>query len=339
MSITFAAIGAAHPHVHSQIAALLNAGARLKWFYDDDQAVCQTVAARYAGVTLAWDVDEILNDADVRLVVSTVAHQQRAALGIRVMQHGKDYLCAKPGFTTFEQLAEARRVQQESGRIYNVFFGERLSNRATIKALELVRAGRIGQVIQTIGLGPHRLNIPTRPDWWFERSLHGGILNDLASHQIDQFLMFTGSSDAEIASAQTGNAKFRQFPDFEDFGDLVLRSNHATGYVRVDWLTADGLPTWGDVRLFLLGTDGTIELRKNIDLDGHSGTDHLLVVDHAGVERVSCDDVKLPFAYQLIDDVNNRTETAMPQAHCFKVCELALQAQAKAVHLPFTPTA
>lgn len=334
MSITFAAVGAAHPHVHGQIAALLAAGAHLKWFYDDDPSVCSGITSRY-GVALARGIDEILDDPEVRLVVSTVVHQQRAALGIATMQRGKDYLCAKPGFTSFEQLAEARRVQQQTGRIYNVYFGERLASAATIKAGELVRAGRIGQVIQTIGFGPHRLNIPSRPDWWFERSQHGGILNDLASHQIDQFLHFTGSTDAEIASAQTGNAKFRQFPNFEDFGDVVLRNDRATGYIRVDWLTPDGLPTWGDVRLFLIGTHGTIELRKNIDLDGHAGTDHLFVVDNHGIERVSCEGVELPFARQLIADVLERTQTAMSQTHCFKVCELALRAQAQAIRLPF----
>jgi predicted dehydrogenase len=337
MSITFAAVGAAHPHVHSQITALLSAGASLKWFYDDDPAINHAIASRYEGVRLARALDEILNDPEVRLVVGTVVHQQRAALGITVMQHGKNYLCAKPGFISFEQLAEARRVQQETALIYNVFFGERLANRATVKAGELVRAGRIGQVIQTIGFGPHRLNIPTRPDWWFDRDLYGGILNDLASHQIDQFLYFTGSTDAEIVSAQSGNAKFRQFPNFEDFGDLLLRSDHATGYIRVDWLTPDGMPTWGDVRLFIVGTEGTIELRKNVDLDGQPGTDHLVVVDNARVERVSCTDVELPFARQLITDVEQRTETALPQAHCFKVCELALRAQAMAVNLPFVP--
>ncbi len=41
----------------------------------------------------------------------------------------------------------------------------------------------------------------------------------------------------------------------------------------------------------------------------------------------------MPYYERLIADVFERTETAMPQAHCFKVCELAVKAQAQAVRL------
>ncbi|MFN8531812.1 MAG: Gfo/Idh/MocA family oxidoreductase [Anaerolineae bacterium] len=333
-TITFAAIGAAHPHVYSQVDALLHAGASLKWFFDHQADARAEFAARYPQARLAVHTEQVLSDPDVQLIVGTVPHDERAALGITVMQHGKDYLCAKPGFTTIEQLKAVNQVQQETERIYSIFFGERFDSPATIKALEIVQAGRIGRVVQTIGMGPHRLfQGKPRPDWVFDRARYGGILNDLASHQIDQFMLFTGSQQAEIVSAQVGQAKFQQFAAFEDFGDLTLRSDHATGYIRVDWLTPDGMPTWGDVRLFVIGTNGSIEIRKNVDLDGQQGANHLFVVDESGVERIMCESVELPFARQLINDVLNRTETAMTQAHCFTVSELALIAQSRAQHI------
>lgn len=336
MRIAFAAVGAAHPHVYNMVGALLAAGASLRWFYDDDPTLRQQFSQRYPQVAQARTLDEVLDDVAVQLVVSAPVPNQRAPLGIRAMQRGKDYLTAKPGFASLAQLAEARRVQAETGRIYSVYFGERFGNKATVRAGELVQAGAIGRVIQTTGFGPHRLlgHIP-RPDWMFQPETYGGILNDLASHQLDQFLYFTGSLSAEIVTAQVGNAHFRQFPRFEDYGDLLVRSPQATGYVRVDWLTPPGLPTWGDVRLFLLGTEGTLELRKNVDLDGRAGADHLFLVDASGTRYIDCGDVALPFARQLIDDVLVRTETAMPQAHCFLACELALTAQAQAARLAF----
>jgi predicted dehydrogenase len=110
------------------------------------------------------------------------------------MRHGKDYMSDKPAFTTLENLAEARRVQKETGRIFSICYSERLENPATVRAGELVQAGAIGQVVQTIGLGPHRTNIPSRPQWFFQREHYGGILADIASHQMDQFLFFTGST-------------------------------------------------------------------------------------------------------------------------------------------------
>lgn len=330
MSIDFAAVGAAHPHVHNMIGMLQRAGAHFTAFYDDDPVIAQQVATRYDGVTVAATRQQILDDPKVALVVGTPPHDERAALGIAVMQHGKDYLCAKPGLITHSQLQAAETVAAQTGRRYLVYFGERLHNRSTVKALELAQAGRIGRVVQTVGFGPHRLGQSPRPDWFYQMDRYGGILNDLACHQIDQFLLFTGSPTAEIAAAHIGNVNRPDVPAFQDVGDITLRAAGATGYIRVDWLTPAGLPTWGDVRLFVTGTDGMIELRKNIDIAGRDGTDHLIVVDAHGVERVPCDDVDLPFGRQLIADVLNRTETAMTQAHCFEVCRLSLDAQARA---------
>jgi predicted dehydrogenase len=336
-SIRFAAIGLSHNHVHGQVNILLKAGAQLVWFWGEEPDRVVEFAQKFPQAKLARDMDEILDDPTIDLVVSAPIPRERAALGVRVMQHGKDFLTAKPAFTSLDQLAEARRVQAETRRIFSVFFAERLDNPSTVKAAELARSGAIGQVIQTIGMGPHRLfNNGYRPDWSFDVQYYGGILNDLASHQIDQFLYFTQSTSAEIVQAQVGNFRFKQFPNFEDFGDLNIRSDHATGYVRVDWLTPEGLGVWGDVRLFVLGTDGYMELRKNIDVTGRSGTNHLFIVDQQGRRYLDCSEVYLPFAEQLIRDVQDRTEKAMSQTHVFLTCELILKAQAMAKRITDT---
>ena len=249
------------------------------------------------------------------------------------MQHGKDYMSDKPAFTTLDQLAEARRVQAETGRIYSVCYSERFENKATVRAGELVQAGAIGRVVQTIGLGPHRVNLPSRPPWFFVKDQYGGILCDIASHQMDQFLFFTGSTQAEVVASQVANYKYPQYPELEDFGDAVLRGNGGTGYVRVDWYTPDGLPTWGDTRLTVLGTEGYIEVRKNVDIAGRPGANHLFLVNHQGVQYHDCNAVELPYGGHLVADILNRTETAMPQAHAFLASELALKAEAQATRL------
>ncbi len=201
---------------------------------------------------------------------------------------------------------------------------------AAVKAGELVKAGAIGKVVQTIGLGPHRINIPSRPAWFFEKAKYGGILTDIASHQADQFLFYTGSTSAEVVMAQVANVNHPQYPELEDFGDMVLRGDGGMGYVRVDWFTPDGLPTWGDGRLTILGTDGYIELRKYVDIAGRAGGDHLFLVDKAGVQYIDCKDVPRPYGRLLIADILNRTETAMPQAHAYLASELCLKAEAMA---------
>jgi hypothetical protein len=127
-----------------------------------------------------------------------------------------------------------------------------------------------------------------------------------------------------------GNAHHPQYPGLEDFGDVMLRGNGGAGYIRVDWFTPDGLNTWGDGRLTVLGTDGYIEVRKNVDIAGRPGGSHLFLVDQKETRYYDCSKEPLPYGQQLVDDVLNRTETAMSQHHCFLATELALRAQQQA---------
>jgi len=333
--VRFAAIGLNHAHIYSQVSLMLRAGAELVSYYAAEPEPAAEFGERFPQARLARNPQEILEDESIHLVLSAAIPDERAALGIQVMQHGKDYMSDKPAFTTLAQLEEARRVQAETGRIYSVCYSERLESQATVLAGELVQSGVIGQVVQTIGTGPHRTNLPTRPAWFFQRERYGGILTDIAAHQMDQFLFFSGATSAEVVAAQVANYKHPEYPGLEDFGDAMLRSDRATGYVRVDWYTPQGLETWGDGRLFLLGTEGYIEVRKYTDLVGRPGGNHLFLVDHQGVHYHDAAGVDLPYGRQLIFDILNRTETAMSQVHCFLASELALKAEAKADRLGY----
>jgi predicted dehydrogenase len=163
----------------------------------------------------------------------------------------------KPAVITPAQLADVMHLQRETGRIWSVNFSERFEVRAMTRAAELVQGGAIGRVVQTVGFGPHRLNRHLRPEWFFRRADAGGILTDIGSHQIDQFLHFTASDDAEIVASAVANYANPGQPEFEDFGEMLLRSERGNGYIRVDWYTPDGLPTWGDGRCTILGTEAT----------------------------------------------------------------------------------
>lgn len=331
MTIRFAAVGLAHPHVFDMTRRLQKAGAQLVACWDDDPDNLAAFVQAFADVEHSRNATAILEDRTIDLIVSAAVHDERAVLGVRAMRHEKDFLCTKPGFTTLEQWEEARRVCAETGRRYIVYFGERFGNPATVLAGEVVQQGAIGRVVHMTGFGPHRLFGRTRrPPWVFQRARYGGVLNDLASHQIDQFLFFTGSATAEIAAASVANHHHPQFPEFEDFGEVLLRSEHATGYIRVDWLSPAGLSTWGDVRLFLQGTDGYIEVRKTCDLQGRAGGDHLFLVNHHGERYIHAADAPLPFMHLLLEDLQERTERAVAQAHVFETSRLALLAQQQA---------
>src|SRR5262245_5960223 len=251
--IKFSVIGLNHGHIYNQTRAVLGGGGQLVSFYAKEPDLAAAFSKEFPQAKLARDEKEVLEDRSVQLIVSASIPNERAPLGIEVMRHGKDFMVDKPGVTTLEQHAEVRRTQEQTHRIYSIMYGERFENRATIKAGDLIRAGLIGKVIQTIGLGPHRLNIKSRPSWFFERERYGGIICDIGSHQFDQFLYFTGSTKAEVVAAQVGNLQHPQHPGLEDFGDAMLRGDGGVGYIRIDWFTPDGLPTWGDTRLTILG--------------------------------------------------------------------------------------
>ena len=333
--IRFSAINVNHAHIYNQTDALLNAGAEMVSFYSKEADLAAQYGPKYPQARQARTPEEILEDRTIDLVITSGIPSERAPLGIQVMQSGKDFMSDKPGFTSLDQLAEARRVQAQTGRIYSIYFSERLGNSATVKAGELVQAGAIGQVVQTVGLGPHRINPPSRPAWFFKKAQYGGILTDIASHQVDQFLFFTGSTKAEVVFSQVANYKYPEYPELEDFGEISLRGENCTGFIRVDWFTPDGLPTWGDGRLTILGTEGYIELRKYVDIAGKPGGDHLFLVDKTGMHYYDCKNVKCPYGPQLLADIVNRTETAVPQAHTFLASELALVAEQRATQLGY----
>ena len=333
--IRFAVIGINHPHIYGQVGAVVRGGGELVWVQAQEADLLADFTKRFPQAKVARSEGEVLEDPSIQLVLSSIIPDQRAPLGIRVMKAGKDYMSDKPGITTLEQLAEVRKVQAQTKRIYSILYSERHENQATVKAGELARAGAIGKVVQTIGLGPHRISLNARPPWFWVKPRFGGILVDIGSHQVDQFLFFTGSTSGQVVASQVGNFKFPQYPTFEDFGDMLLRGDRGTGYIRNDWYTPDGLSTWGDGRLVILGTEGYMEVRKNNDITRAPGGSHLYLVDQKETRYIDCSQQELPYGRLLVDDVLNRTETSMPQAHVLLAMELALKAEAQATKLTF----
>ncbi|GGI44002.1 oxidoreductase [Paenibacillus marchantiophytorum] len=331
----FAAAALDHGHIYGMCNGLKEAGAELKWVYDPDPVKVDKFVSTYPEVRVAASLEQILQDPEVKLVASAAIPSDRGPLGLRVMSSGKDYFTDKAPFTTLEQLEAARTMFAQTGQKFAVYYSERLHVESSIYAGQLIEQGAIGRVLQVIGLGPHRISLSSRPDWFFDRERFGGILCDIGSHQIEQFLYFTGAKDAKVVHSKVANYQFPQHPTFEDFGDATLiADNGATGYFRVDWLTPDGLSTWGDGRMTILGTEGYIELRKYVDIARDKTSDHVYLVNKDGEQHFAVNgQVGFPYFGQLILDCLQRTELAMTQEHTFKAAELCLIAQRDAIHI------
>lgn len=326
----FAAAFLEHGHIYGQCQGLIEAGAQLKWVYDPDTKKMDAFLRRFPEARAARSYEEILDDPSVRLVAAAAVPNERCGLGIRAMEAGKDYFTDKAPLTTLEQLKKAQDGVRRTGRKYAVYYGERLHSECSVLAGQMVKSGAIGRVVQVLGLGPHRLGpIASRPDWFFDREKTGGILIDIGSHQMEQFLFYAGTEDARLDMARTANRFHEEYPGIDDYGDAALTgANGAKGYIRVDWLTPDGLSSWGDGRLVILGEKGFIELRKNLDIATGNGGNQLYIADSLGERHINATGMTgYPYFGALILDCLNRTENAMTQAHAFKAAELAVRAQ------------
>ena len=339
--IKFAVAGMSHDHIYGMVGAIQHGGGELVMAQATEPDKIAAFKRRFPDVKWAATEDEILHDPSIQLVLSSKIANERAPLGVRVMRAGKDFLSDKPGITTLEQLAEVRRTIAETKRIYAIMYSERLEVPAAVKAGDLVQQGAIGRVIQTINIAPHQIHQGAgdngggegRPDWFWNDVQAGGILCDIGSHQLDQFLYYTGSTEAEVVASQIANVAHRDHPQFHDFGDMMLRGNRGFGYVRLDWFTPQGLGTWGDGRLFILGTEGYIEVRKYINVAVSPKGNNLFIVDQKQARYIDCNHVTLPFGPQFVSDVVNRTHTAQDQTETLLAAELSVKAQKNAARV------
>ena len=339
--IKFAVCGMSHDHIYGMVGAVQRGGGELvaAWGGEDDKTA--PFSRRFPGVKIVKTQEEILEDPEVQLVLTSQVPVERAGIAIRAMKRGKDVLSDKPGMTTLEQLAEIRKTIAETNRIYAIMYSELLEVKAAVYAGVLVKQGAIGKVIQTINIAPHQIvqhggdagGAMPRPAWFWEPDKYGGILCDIGSHQVDQFLFYTGCKEAAVVESQVANVRHPQYPRFQDFGDVVLRGDKGFGYVRLDWFTPDGLGTWGDGRLFILGTEGYIEVRKYADVAVKRQGNNLFIVDQKSARYFDCNHMPLPFGPQFVSDIVNRTHTAQDPDECLLAAELVLKAQKNATFI------
>jgi predicted dehydrogenase len=333
--IKFAAIGLNHGHVYAMIKGLLNTGKAecVSYFTEEPENQAQMLRA-FPNVPLAQSESQILENPEIQLICSASINDQRASLAVKAMQHGKDFFVDKPGATTLSQLDEIERVQKLTGRSWFVWYSGRLIDPTSHKALELIRNGELGRIVNFIGVGPHKLNRHKRPAWAFQEDQYGGILNDLGIHLLDMFTHISGEK-LKVVSSRLGNFGHPDLPTFQDFGDATLSgANGMTGYIRVDWFTPETMPTFGDIRNMIIGTKGMIELRKKVDLavdnNRFTGAQLLLATHEKEPQRILCEPIESKFFHSMVQDVIEKQNRSVTHSESFAATRTALEAQALA---------
>ena len=327
-SLNLAVLGIDHGHIFDMLDEMIKEGCNCNYFWTEGSPLTlKEFNKKYPNIKRVENKSDILKDNTIDMILISSIPKDRADLSIEVLNSGKDVMVDKPGCTTLNQLEDLKRTVKKTGKIWSVNFSERFHVAAVAKAEELVVEGKIGKIKQTIGTGPHRQGNYERPDWFYDRQSYGGIITDIGSHQIHQFLVFTNSNEAKINHSLVENTTKQDQPGFQDFGEVNLTGNQGHGYIRLDWFTPDALPTWGDGRLLILGDKGYIEIRKYTDLAKSETGNHLYYANNEEINHIDCGDVKLPYFRNLINDVLNRSETACSQELTYLTMELAIKAQ------------
>jgi predicted dehydrogenase len=325
-------IGMDHGHIYGMCNGLGEAGAEVALVWDPVPERVNKFLEAFPNARAASSRDEVIKSPNIRLIASAAIPKDRCGIGIEAMENGKDYFSDKPPLLNAGQLNEAKEAVSRTGRKFSVYYSGNIHAEAVVYAGELIKQGAIGRVVQIMICCPHRASINTRPDWFFDKKQYGGIIVDIGCHQIAQILFFTGAKDAKVTQSYVANYNHRQYPDFEDYGDVTLLcDNGCTGYFRIDWFTPRGLGAWGDGRTFIVGTDGYIELRKYIDIASSTEGDHVYLVNHEKEQHIiAAGTVGFPFFGKFIRDCIDGTENAATQDYIFKVMELSVIAQEKA---------
>jgi predicted dehydrogenase len=327
----FAVIGLSHVHIVAMTHALLNVpGVSCGGFAPEETPIAKGFAGLYRDLPHR-SRDELLGDPSIDLILCADVYGHRASVLLAALEAGKHVFVDKPAVTTLDELEAVERAVKVSGKLVFVYFGERLGNPLCVKARQLLSEGRIGRPVNFIGLGPHKLSIEHRPPWMFDPRLYGGILNDIAVHQVELFCWLTRQKIVGFRS-RVGNFATPQYPAFEDFGDVSFEGDGGTaGYARVDWLSPDALPTWGDIRQFLVGTEGTMEIRSTINLGSQDPKPVLLLTTRSGApEQIGVSDVDTAWAPQLVADIRDGVNRLTPHEETFAALRTVLLMQQRA---------
>jgi predicted dehydrogenase len=324
-------VGLEHLHVLELVDGLCSAGATVVAHTDGDSL--SPLFAGWQTGSRPTDRSGVLADPDVDLVVVAGVPADRADDSVAALASGRSVLSDKPGVTTTAQLERVRTAVATSGQRWWVLFSERFGVPAVRWAVDLARSGAIGRVVGVQGSAPHRAAFESRPGWFADPERAGTLLVDLATHQVDQFVALAGTDDVRVVHAASGNVAAPEFPAVHDVAELVLAGGGTRGFHRVDFLEADGFPSWGDVRLVVTGTDGRLEVRTPVS-DGAAGPPELWITDHTSHRRVDLEP-RATWAEELLADLADGGERLMERDHPFTVSRIVLEALAVAV--PWSP--
>src|SRR5690625_333855 len=273
--IRLAMAGIAHPHAHYVLDELA--------YQSEVHLVAAanvepgTIGHRTlpASTTVYENHRQMLDQHYVDVVVVCGIYSQRADMIVDALASDADVLADKPLCTELEDLDRIQQAAVNSRRVVSTMF-EKRAHPVTLATRKVVDDGELGQIALVAATGPHKLNYATRPEWFFDGEKYGGILADLAVHDIDLVLLFTGIRNGVVSGHQS-NLALPQHPGFSDAGAAFFTSNNVASTLEAHWMWPAASPFHGHYRMRLTGTRGTAELdwaQNRLDLVTNERASH-----------------------------------------------------------------
>jgi predicted dehydrogenase len=255
-----AVLGTAHTtHAWSYSRALTTSGlTTLVGVHDEDPALAQSIRQDFEASFYA-DPEELLARPEVGAVVvcsPTASHRRHVELAASM---GRHVLCEKPIATTAADATAMIDACERAGVVLEVAFVSRFLP-LVARAKEIVRGGRVGEVIGMVGGNRGRPPLPpTYPAWITDPDeAGGGALMDHSVHVTDVMRHVSGL-EATAVSAEAGALLWDCGVD--DIALLTLRfAGGAIASVDPSWSVPADNPWDYDFFLRVVGTEGSIEI-------------------------------------------------------------------------------
>jgi predicted dehydrogenase len=226
---------------------------RISVVYSRTQQSADTFARKWNVPTATDDLVAAINHPDVDAVVVGLPNYLHEQAVMAVVDAGKPVLCTKPlGRNADEALRMLNAVEQAG--IYNAYLEDLVYTPKTLKALQAVHNGALGNVFwvrsRETHPGPHS-------DWfWNPEFAGGGAIVDMGCHCIEICRSFIGKDIRPIEVMCWADTQVHPIEVEDHAVGMVKYENGAIGQFEVSWSFRGGM----DLRDEVSGTEGTIWL-------------------------------------------------------------------------------
>lgn len=219
--------------------------------YSRDESRGKAFAKKHGIPRWTTSMSDAVNDPDVELVVVGLPnHLHLEAVRLATIAK-KAVLCTKP---LGRNAGEAKKMLDmvEKAGVVNGYMEDLVYTPKTMKALQSVRAGAVGQVTwarsRETHPGPHS-------DWFWTREISGGgVLLDMGCHCIEIARHYIGKEIRPVEVMCWADTLVKPIDAEDNALGWVRYENGAVGQFEVSWTFRGGM----DLRDEVMGTEGTI---------------------------------------------------------------------------------